>query len=163
MHLLAERCILRCLLAGGLLAGELEAMLEARVGALFMPHGACLLLTYHMSCHHSFAWMAECKCAWGRGGGGGARMGALFMPHGEPSWRAARCTGLSHQIQSCAQCSMQLHDLARWEGSTLQCTKLNIAGPVCLPASNCLPPHALTCGPAGLGHLLGLDTHDVGG
>lgn len=101
MHLLAERCILRCLLAGGLLAGELEAMLEARVGALFMPHGACLLLAYHMSCHHSFAWMAECKCAWalpscfdGRAGMREARMGALFMPHGEPSWRAARCTGL---------------------------------------------------------------------
>lgn len=37
--MLAERCILRCLLASGLLQGEVEAMLDARVGALFMPHG----------------------------------------------------------------------------------------------------------------------------
>jgi hypothetical protein len=39
MHLLAERTILAALQAAGLLAGDLEAMLEARLGAVFMPHG----------------------------------------------------------------------------------------------------------------------------
>ena len=39
MHLLAERHILAGLLAGGLLRGEVEAMMEARLGAVFMPHG----------------------------------------------------------------------------------------------------------------------------
>ena len=40
MQLLAERTILSALLAGGLLRGEVEAMVEARLGAVFMPHGA---------------------------------------------------------------------------------------------------------------------------
>ncbi|EFN56075.1 hypothetical protein CHLNCDRAFT_31053 [Chlorella variabilis] len=39
MQLLAERTILSALLAGGLLRGEVEAMVEARLGAVFMPHG----------------------------------------------------------------------------------------------------------------------------
>lgn len=39
MHLLAERIILTALVAGGLLRGNVEEMVKARVGALFMPHG----------------------------------------------------------------------------------------------------------------------------
>lgn len=39
MHLLAERCILKGLKAAGVVAGDVEEMLSARIGALFMPHG----------------------------------------------------------------------------------------------------------------------------
>lgn len=39
MQLLAERTILGHLKAGGLLVGEVDAMVEARLGAVFMPHG----------------------------------------------------------------------------------------------------------------------------
>ncbi len=39
MQLLAERFILSALREGGLLRGDLAVMLDARVGALFMPHG----------------------------------------------------------------------------------------------------------------------------
>lgn len=46
MHLLAERTILAALQAAGLLAGDLEAMLEARLGAVFMPHGVCVYTVY---------------------------------------------------------------------------------------------------------------------
>ncbi len=40
MHLLAERCILKGLKAAGVVTGDVEEMLSARIGALFMPHGA---------------------------------------------------------------------------------------------------------------------------
>lgn len=40
MHLLAERCILKGLKAAGIVTGGVDEMLSARVGALFMPHGA---------------------------------------------------------------------------------------------------------------------------
>ena len=40
MQTLAYACILKGLKAGGLLAGEVDEMLAAEVGALFMPHGA---------------------------------------------------------------------------------------------------------------------------
>jgi hypothetical protein len=39
MHLLANRTILGHLKAGGLLVGEVEEMMAAWLGALFMPHG----------------------------------------------------------------------------------------------------------------------------
>ncbi|VDN09260.1 unnamed protein product [Dibothriocephalus latus] len=39
MHCLAERKILEALVAGGLLRGDVSAMLEAHLGAIFMPHG----------------------------------------------------------------------------------------------------------------------------
>ncbi len=39
MHLLAERCILKGLKAAGVVTGDVEDMLAARIGALFMPHG----------------------------------------------------------------------------------------------------------------------------
>lgn len=39
MHVLAERTLLAGLAAGGLLAGDVDAMVEARLGAVFMPHG----------------------------------------------------------------------------------------------------------------------------
>lgn len=39
MHLLAERTILGALRDGGLLRGDVEAMVGARLGATFMPHG----------------------------------------------------------------------------------------------------------------------------
>nr|VZI21917.1 unnamed protein product [Spirometra erinaceieuropaei] len=39
MHRLAERKILESLVAGGLLQGDVSAMLEAHLGAVFMPHG----------------------------------------------------------------------------------------------------------------------------
>lgn len=38
--MLAERTILEGLKAGGLLRGDVGAMVEARLGAVFMPHGA---------------------------------------------------------------------------------------------------------------------------
>lgn len=43
MHLLAERCILKGLKAAGVVTGDVDQMLSARVGALFMPHGAMQL------------------------------------------------------------------------------------------------------------------------
>lgn len=39
MHLLAERTILEDLKKHGLLTGDVHAMMEARLGAVFMPHG----------------------------------------------------------------------------------------------------------------------------
>uniref|UniRef100_A0A0V0J5S1 Xaa-Pro dipeptidase n=1 Tax=Schistocephalus solidus TaxID=70667 RepID=A0A0V0J5S1_SCHSO len=39
MHRLAERKILESLVAGGLLQGDVSEMLEAHLGAVFMPHG----------------------------------------------------------------------------------------------------------------------------
>ncbi|KHJ88529.1 aminopeptidase P domain protein [Oesophagostomum dentatum] len=39
MHLLAERVILTHLKKAGLLTGDIEEMLKARIGAVFMPHG----------------------------------------------------------------------------------------------------------------------------
>lgn len=39
MQLLAERHILGGLKNGGFLKGDVSEMVEARVGALFMPHG----------------------------------------------------------------------------------------------------------------------------
>lgn len=39
MHVLAERKVLTALKEGGLLKGDVEEMLDFRVGALFMPHG----------------------------------------------------------------------------------------------------------------------------
>ena len=39
MHKLAERKILEHLLAYGALKGDVDAMMEARLGAVFMPHG----------------------------------------------------------------------------------------------------------------------------
>ena len=39
MHLLAERVALEALKAGGLLVGDVSQMMDARLGAVFMPHG----------------------------------------------------------------------------------------------------------------------------
>lgn len=39
MHKLSERAILEDLKAGGLLRGSVDEMMEARLGAVFMPHG----------------------------------------------------------------------------------------------------------------------------
>lgn len=39
MHILAERIILSHLKDAGILKGNLEEMIEARLGAVFMPHG----------------------------------------------------------------------------------------------------------------------------
>jgi Xaa-Pro dipeptidase len=39
MHKLAERVILEDLKAAGLLQGNVNEMLEKRLGAVFMPHG----------------------------------------------------------------------------------------------------------------------------
>ncbi|CAL5223649.1 g6193 [Coccomyxa viridis] len=44
MHLLAERCILKGLKAAGVVTGDVEEMLSACIGALFMPHGLGHLL-----------------------------------------------------------------------------------------------------------------------
>ena len=43
MHLLAEKEILTGLKAGGLLKGDVDEMVDYRIGALFMPHGDSLL------------------------------------------------------------------------------------------------------------------------
>ena len=39
MHKLSERTILEQLKDGGLLQGDVEEMMAARLGAVFMPHG----------------------------------------------------------------------------------------------------------------------------
>lgn len=39
MHLLAEKVILESLKKGGLLVGDVDAMMEERLGAIFLPHG----------------------------------------------------------------------------------------------------------------------------
>lgn len=39
LHELAERKILAHLVAGGLLTGDVNDMMNARLGAVFMPHG----------------------------------------------------------------------------------------------------------------------------
>ncbi|XP_058069334.1 uncharacterized protein LOC131218673 [Magnolia sinica] len=39
MHKLAEKNILESLVAGGILVGEVDSMMEERLGAVFMPHG----------------------------------------------------------------------------------------------------------------------------
>lgn len=39
MHLLAERVLLDHLKAAGLVVGNVDEMLKARIGAIFMPHG----------------------------------------------------------------------------------------------------------------------------
>ena len=39
MHLLADRVQLEELKRHGLLQGDIDAMMEARLGAIFMPHG----------------------------------------------------------------------------------------------------------------------------
>ena len=44
MHRLAERQILTALRAGGLLRGGIEEMMDAHLGAVFMPHGLGHLL-----------------------------------------------------------------------------------------------------------------------
>ena len=46
MHRLAERCILAGLSKGGLVQGDIDAAVEADVGALFMPHGAMTHIQY---------------------------------------------------------------------------------------------------------------------
>ena len=42
MHSLANRVILEDLLAAGLVRGEVDTMMEADIGAIFMPHGEYL-------------------------------------------------------------------------------------------------------------------------
>lgn len=39
MHQLAERSILRDLVEAGILKGDVEDMMQERLGAVFMPHG----------------------------------------------------------------------------------------------------------------------------
>jgi len=39
MHRLAERCILEGLVSAGVLTGDIDAMMAAHIGAIFMPHG----------------------------------------------------------------------------------------------------------------------------
>lgn len=39
LHKLAESCILETLKENGLLQGDVESMVESRLGAIFMPHG----------------------------------------------------------------------------------------------------------------------------
>ncbi len=56
--MLAERCILSGLKAAGVVTGDIEEMLEKRIGALFMPHGLrqsteCMLVSQLKS--HVFA------------------------------------------------------------------------------------------------------------
>ena len=44
LHLLAETVLLQEMKAGGLLVGEVDAMMEVRLGAIFMPCGMGHLL-----------------------------------------------------------------------------------------------------------------------
>ena len=46
MHYLAERVILKALVEGGLLQGEVDEMMAVRLGGIFMPHG----LGHFMGC-----------------------------------------------------------------------------------------------------------------
>ena len=48
MHRLAEARILAGLQAMGLVTGDVEDMVEQRIGALFMPHGACACSDSHL-------------------------------------------------------------------------------------------------------------------
>ncbi len=49
MHLLAERIMLSALSKGGLLVGDVDAMMDSRLGAVFMPHGGSRRLNRGMS------------------------------------------------------------------------------------------------------------------
>lgn len=69
MHLLAERHILNGLKEGGWLKGEVEEMLEQRVGALFMPHGM------NPNPKPSTLFMPHCTTL-------NLKALTLFMPHG---------------------------------------------------------------------------------
>jgi Xaa-Pro dipeptidase len=44
MHRRAERALLEALTAGGMLRGDVDAMMAAHMGAVFMPHGLGHLL-----------------------------------------------------------------------------------------------------------------------
>ncbi len=48
LQLVAERCILLGLKLAGIVDGNVEEMVDQRIGALFMPHGESPFLT---SCH----------------------------------------------------------------------------------------------------------------
>lgn len=52
MHVLAERRILTQLKEGGILKGDVDEMLDFRVGALFMPHGETSQLNPSTSSSH---------------------------------------------------------------------------------------------------------------
>ena len=39
LQLVAEKCILRGLKEAGIVAGDVQEMVDQRIGALFMPHG----------------------------------------------------------------------------------------------------------------------------
>jgi len=58
MHLLAERTMLCVLKKGGLVKGEVDAMMEARLGYIFMPHG----LGHFMGCdvHDVGGYLSTC-------------------------------------------------------------------------------------------------------
>jgi len=58
MHLLSERVMLTCLSEGGLLKGSIDDMMDARLGAVFMPHG----LGHLMGCdvHDVGGYLSTC-------------------------------------------------------------------------------------------------------
>lgn len=62
MHVLAERVILEDLLSAGLLSGDIEAMLDKRLGAVFMPHGlGHFLVGYTTNCKKNFCNLLAIK------------------------------------------------------------------------------------------------------
>ena len=62
MQLLAEHHILSSLKSGGYLQGDVKEMVEARVGALFMPHGKLATASnYRFFCRQSHAAASCCS------------------------------------------------------------------------------------------------------
>lgn len=78
MHALAYREILTALTNGGLLRGDVDAMLEAEVGGLFMPHGLGHFLG--LSTHDVGGYDGGASGGSGEGGGGGGEEGAAPPP-----------------------------------------------------------------------------------
>ena len=60
MHKLAERTMLEQLKAGGLLRGDVDEMMTARLGAVFMPHGLGHLMG--LDVHDVGGYPQVCMC-----------------------------------------------------------------------------------------------------
>lgn len=65
MQTLAYRTILEGLKGAGIVQGEVEEMLQAEVGALFMPHGEVIGLVLLESCGWE-TWKTKFLCAEGQ-------------------------------------------------------------------------------------------------
>lgn len=117
MHTLAYQKVLSGLTAGGLLSGEVDDMVAAELGGVFMPHG----------------------------GTGASAMLPLTVP------TAAERGGAPPWLPACGR------------GQHVPCAMFQPPATAGLWTSHIFDPTPFTTRPPGLGHLLGIDTHDVGG